>query len=193
MNRDTLLSLSRPELKALFLSGHPIDPESLDDSEYLGVSLGLPAWVDRLAWKTFIKTFHRDPSSGLLRGWNIRLVQRGLDGPHTSLERGGRARTFGHFAVQASADDPMRAPMTTGLLLHYGEGGNRGFDPMGAVRDPIVALEPQNPDLLLGWMWLNVLGVRLPTPSYFLLERLRPLGEVVQPIRRVHAALKLPA
>ncbi len=181
MNRDELLELNPKELKALFEAGHPIAPADLDDTEYLGLSLGLPEWIDKMAWKTFIKTFHRDPNTGELRGWNVRLEQEGLDAEPRAMLQGEKPRTFGHFRVQPSADQPMRPGMTTGLLLHYGHAGNRAFDPMRSVRDPIVALEAGDSRRLLGWMWWQGPGFRFPTPSYFLLERLRPLQEVVTP------------
>jgi hypothetical protein len=181
MNRDELLQLNQNQLKTLFEAGHPIDPLELDDTEYLGISLGLPAWIDRLAWKTFIKTFHRDADTGLLRGWNLRLVQEGLDEAPRAMTRGEKTRTFGHFRVQPNADLPMRPHLTTGLLLHYGDAGNRPLDPMRSVRDPIVALNAGDASRLLGWMWWQGPGFRMPTPSYFLLERLRPLQEVVAP------------
>ena len=46
-----------------------------------GTSLGLPALVEKLTWKTFQKTFYRDPRTGRLLGWNVRLEQDGLDAP----------------------------------------------------------------------------------------------------------------
>ncbi|RLB64229.1 MAG: hypothetical protein DRI90_05055, partial [Deltaproteobacteria bacterium] len=61
----------------LLTSGHSIDPRQLDDVEYRGISLGLPAIVEKLTWKKFKKVFHRDPATGVLRGWNVRMEQNG--------------------------------------------------------------------------------------------------------------------
>lgn len=178
-----LHAMDRSDLWELMRSGHPIDPAALDDSEYLGVSIGLPAWVDQLAWKTFVKSFHRDPASGQLRGWNLRLVQRGLAGPHEAKRRRGVPHSFGHFQVCRLADYGSPGGLENGLLLDYGRGGNAPWDPVGLLRDPIVALQPDSADLLLGWTWLDFGVARLKTPSFFTLQRLRPLSQLARPTR----------
>jgi hypothetical protein len=48
-----------------------------------------------------------------------------------------------------------------------------------------VAVEAGNANLLLGWTYLDVAGVRFGTPSYFTLERIGPLDAVVDPPRRL--------
>lgn len=176
MTRADLLAASRRELRALLDGGHPIDPARLDDTLYRGISLGLPAWVERLTWKQFAKAFHRDPHTGRLRGWNVRLEQAGLDRPLRPRLRAGRPWTFGHFAVVGA---PGR------LLLDYGAGGNRRLDPLTALRDPLVALHAGSVELLLGWSYLAIGPARVPTPSYFLLERDGPLTAPVPAPRTV--------
>ena len=171
MNTETLWAMSSKELKAQLASGHAIDPEVLNDTEYRGVSLGLPAWVERLTWKTFMKTFHRDPATGRLRGWNVKLEQDGLDaGPRAKVKK-GQPLTFGHYEVVPGQGRP-------GLLIHYGLGKNSALDPARLLRDPIVAIHAGSAELLLGWSYLD-LGFAVPTPSYFTLERVGPLSHVV--------------
>ena len=178
---DALRAMSPGELRDLLAHGHPVDPLSLEDSEYRGVSLGIPAWVEKMAWTTFMKTFHRDPDTGALRGWNIRLEQTGLDGPVEPMRTPtGVPTTFGHFEVVNA--DPATVPRGCGggLLIDYGLGGNARFDIMRCVRDPLVALEPGSNERLLGASYLD-LGFQVMTPSYFLLERFGPLEIVVYP------------
>lgn len=170
MNRDDVLALDRAGLAALLAHGHAIDPAALDDSQYRGISLGLPPLVEALTWKTFRKTFHRDPATGRLRGWNVRLAQTGLDGP----ARPGRA--FGHYEVTALGPTPR--PCGPGLLLDY-RAGSRG--PLGRLRDPLVAIHAGSVELLLGWSYLQVGRRQLATPSYFLLVREGRLASVVAP------------
>jgi hypothetical protein len=170
VTRAELLAASRGELRALLAGGHPIDPSRLDDTTYRGISLGLPAWVERLTWKKFTKAFHRDPRTGELRGWNVRIEQDGLDRPWRARIRDGRPWTFGHFAVVGEPDR---------LLLDYGAGGNRRIDPLNVLRDPLVALHAGSVELLLGWSYLAIGPARVPTPSYFLLERDGPLAAPV--------------
>ena len=73
----------------------------------------------------------------------------------------------------------MPRPCNRGLLLDYGLGGNPPWDPLSRMRDPIVALAPGRSDLLLGWSYLDLGRIDVPTPSFFLLERERPLGHRV--------------
>jgi hypothetical protein len=167
---SALLAASGAELASYFHDGHPVAPEALAGAEYHGTSLGLPRWLERLTWKTFIKAFAHDDRGGV-RGWNVRVDQRA---PWTPRLRDGVPVTFGHFAA-------VRAGSTT--MLDYGAGGNRRGDVTSVLRDPLVALEPGSADRLLGVSLVDVAGVRLPTPSYFLLERGGPLRHVATPAR----------
>jgi hypothetical protein len=176
---DEFLGLNHAQLSARLTGGHPIDPPSLDDTEYLGISLGLPAFVDKLAWKTFKKTFHRDPKSGKLRGWNIRMEQTGFSPPYQAKQQNGVPVTWGHYAVVSGENYRGPKPVPQGLMLDYGLGGNVPWD-LGVtiLRDPLVALEPGSSTVLLGWSYLRVGPVQVPTPSYFLLLRDCPLTHV---------------
>jgi hypothetical protein len=168
------VDLPRPELARILREGHPVDPGAIADFVYRGTSLGIPAWVERLAWKVFAKVFESDPETGHVRGWNLRIRQQGLDGPLEPLRKNGREITFGHFRVVSCEgyDMPVK---TRGVLLDYGLGGNGALDPTSRVRDPIVALTPGSADVLLGWTYLDLGFARIGTPSYFLLERYAPL------------------
>lgn len=163
--------------------GYPIDPGELDDTEYRGVALGLPGFVERITWKTFQKTFHRDPATGHLRGWNVRIEQRGIDADSVPLVKRGAPFTFGHYRVVPL--DPARSPrgLRTGLLIDYGRGGNARLDPLAMARDPLVAVNPGSADLLLGWTWLEIGPMQLGTPSFFSLQRERPLTHRASPPR----------
>jgi hypothetical protein len=174
-----LLAMRPRELAVALRSGHPIAPEALDDTRYRGISLGLPAWIEKLAWKTFVKTFKR--SGDVLRGWNVRLEQTGLDGEVVYQQlKNGEPKTFGHYHVVDAGPNPVGAHR--GLLIHYGLGGNPIFDPSGLMRDPLVALEPDSVDRLLGWSYVD-LRFSVGTPSYFMLERLGPLDHDATPPR----------
>ena len=168
--------MSRRELRQVMESGHPVDPNDLDDHVYHGVSLGLPGWVERLSWKTFAKTFHRDPQTGVLRGWNVRIQQAGVDGAYEPMhDKHGNTKTFGHYEVVSC--EGHSCPMgSQGLLIHYGRGGNPRFDPGGLLRDPIVALSAGDASVLLGYSYIEVGPLRINTPSFFRLVRGPALG-----------------
>lgn len=169
------LDMSRRELASALVNGYPIDPSTLDDTHYRGVSLGLPRWIERLSWKTFRKVFHRDPATSALRGWNVRLEQRGLDGPSVPLVRRGRPFSFGHFRVVEPAGRPMPLGDYRGLLIDYGLAPHAAFDVTRFLRDPIVALNEGKAELLLGFSYVEIGRVRFATPSFFTLEREGPL------------------
>lgn len=179
LSARALWRMRRGELEHVLASGHAIDPRALDDTEYRGVSVGLPAWVERLTWKTFKKVFHRDPNTGALRGWNVRIEQHGVEGPFAPKLRRGEPVTFGHFEV-VEPDAGARLP---GLLIDYGRGGNRRHDPVRRLRDPIVAVNDGDATVLLGWTYLDLGRTRLGTPSFFTLERDVPLTHRARPPR----------
>ena len=155
-----LRTFDRASLAAIMERGHSIDRSALDDTMWRGVSLGLPSMVEALTWKTFCKVFHRDRSTGALRGWNVKVEQRGVDAPIVPLRRRGARVTFGHYRV-IDGDAP-------GLLIDYGA-FERGV--LGRLRDPIVAVNDGRCDLLLGRSFVDLGAVgRVPTPSFFSLE-----------------------
>jgi hypothetical protein len=173
-----LLTLDSRGLMRALESGHAIDADALDDTEYRGVSLGLPSAIERLSWKTFKKVFHRDETTGALRGWNVRIEQTGdIHGPYTPMTRGNAPRTFGHYEVVDVTGHRMPCRVS-GLLIHYGLGKNGALDPIRRVRDPIVALEAGSVDLLLGWSYVDLGFTTVGTPSFFALSRDVPLTHV---------------
>ena len=160
-----LRSMSRPELTAVVRAGHAVDADAIADTEYRGISLGLPAFIEELTWKTFKKVFCRNELDRSVRGWNVRIEQTGLEPPFRPKRRNGAPVTFGHFAVEVRSN---------GLLLDYGAGAPR-FDPLGLVRDPVVAVNPGDPSLLVGTTYLALPFGDVPTPSFFSLELDGPL------------------
>jgi hypothetical protein len=164
-----LWGMSNAELAAILADGHPIAPEALCGS-YRGISLGLPAWVDKVAWKAFRKVFRSE--DGVV-GHNVRLRPPARivpidEEPAEPLLSRGQPVTFGPFRVRAlPADDPFGC--RAGLLLDYGA-MHPPWHPLGLLRDPLVAVLPGSSALLLGASWLQV-GLAMRTPSFFTLER----------------------
>lgn len=164
---SALLSASRRDLYHVLATGHPIAEGSLDDTEYRGISVGLPRWAERFSWKTFRKTFHRDPKTGRLRGWNVRMEQTGIEGPSVHKNRNGAPWVWGHYSVERSGDATM---------INYGVPENSFL--LRRMRDPIVALEAGSSDALLGVSYLDFGWFRVLTPTYFVLLREGPLSYV---------------
>lgn len=169
------LDLSKKDLKQLLIQSHPIDMDALAGSVYKGTSLGMPGWVDKIAWKTFAKTFYKDPNTGQLRGWNIKLKQGTGDSVEPLTSR-GKPKTFGHYLVREAKDYKMPVPCHHGLMLDYGLGANPRLDPARFIRDPLLSIQPGNADFLIGWSYVDIRGKLVGTPSFFVLERHGPIN-----------------
>ncbi len=182
MNLDahTIEQLGHRALLALLRDGHPVDPRAIENTAYQGISLGLPRWLEERTWKKFRKTFCRDAPTAPLRGWNVRLEQNGIDAEDRPLLRGGQPHTFGHYTVLPAHRRPRRRDIAKGwvprrgLLLDYGA-GEGPVSPLGRLRDPLVAVNAGDVSLLLGWSYLDLGVLALPTPSFFLLHKPQPL------------------
>jgi hypothetical protein len=158
-------------LREAILHGHPIEPAALEGWAYRGTSLGLPRIAERLTWKTFQKTFYREPGTGRLVGWNVRLEQDGVDAPSRPKVRRGRPITEWHYeVVPPGAVRHKPAGFDRGLMIDYSLGAN----PPGVIqlsKDPLVALRAGSADELIGVTYLTIAGVCVETPTYFTLER----------------------
>jgi hypothetical protein len=169
LTREVLWRLSVRELAGVLAAGHAIDLEALQGN-YRGVSLGLPAIVERMTWKTFRKTFRRDKGSGKLVGHNVRMRQTGVFGPSEPERRNGDDVTFGPYEVVElpSSGTPFRC--RAGVLLDYGA-RHPAWHPLARVRDPLVAVNVSDATLLLGATYLALGALETRTPSFFSLER----------------------
>ncbi len=177
---ERLRGLSRRQLAGVMQAGHGLDLDELADSMYLGVDLSLPRFAQKLVWETFCKTFHRDPESGLLRGWNVRLEQRGSDGPLLAQRTAaGQRRTFGHYLVRSARGQRFPAGWRGAHYLDYAQAGNKRWDLTRFAAAPLVAVRAGDMGLLLGWELLEVAGRRFPLPLYWALLRVGPLDHVV--------------
>lgn len=176
---DDLLPLSPSALRARMEAGFAIDAAALAGWEYEGVSLGLPHWVERLAWKTFKKVFLAEGDA--IRGWNVGVVQAGLDGPFEDRKKRGERVTYGHYGLRSAIPgEALGGAYHHGLVIDYGAVGS-GLDPGRRIRDPLVALRDGDPTLLLGASVLQLGSLGIRTPSFFLLRRGQPLTYNVAP------------
>lgn len=179
----SLRHASHRELRARILSGFAVDPRALEGYAYRGTSLGLPRAVELLTWKTFQKTFWREPTTGRLLGWNVRLEQDGIDAPSRPIRRGGVPVTEWNYEVVAPEGVPMPAGFDRGLVIDYARAPNPRLGPVTRTKDPLVALEPGNFDELLGVSYLVIAGRVIETPTYFTLERDHHIDYVPEVLR----------
>lgn len=179
---DDLLRMDGRALRAIVDRAEPFDPAALDGLQYQGVDLSLPRWVNRILWKTFRKTFLRDPATGRLRGWNVRMEQRGIDGPRAPMRGAdGQPRTFAHYELREAQGRRFPGGWAGAHYLHYGVQGNPF--PESAGRTPLVAVNAGSADLLLGWEVVRVGPLTLDLRDFWALRVEGPIDHVPAPRR----------
>ncbi|MEM9863864.1 MAG: hypothetical protein AAF938_19850, partial [Myxococcota bacterium] len=102
------------------------------------------------------------------------------DGPGLGTDARGR---HGFYDVVSATGRYGEFPQA--VLLNYGSGRNAATNPEARIRDYLVQVDPNNPDLFLGKAYLN-LGLTDVFSNFFVLERLRPAPgaeTVEQPLR----------
>jgi len=176
-----LMAMNRAQLHAVLLAGHPLDPDALAGHQYLGVDLSLPGWARKLLWHSFRKTFVRD--GDVVRGWNVRMEQRGIDGPQQPLRGRHGPITFGHYRIASATEGMFPGGYQGTHYLDYGNAHNSFFDLARLGCTPLVAVNAGSQDLLLGWEVFKLGPVMLPLPLYWALRREGPLDDVVAPPR----------
>jgi hypothetical protein len=178
--KTTFEDLQRMDARALHRvmeQGFPLDHDKLADTQYQGVDLSLPPLMNRLLWKTFRKTFHRDPVTGALRGWNYRMEQTGIDGPRVPMRRKGKNWSFAHYEVRSARGKRFPRGWSGADYLDYGVVGNPFGENLACA--PLVAVNEGDMSLLLGWEVFKLGPLWVPLPDYWALRLEGPLEEVV--------------
>ena len=166
-----LARLSPSELERAFLRGVTPDAEALVGWEFRGHNT--PPWFRLLGIRKFVKGFYADGDGGVW-GYNSPVVQDGVDRPWRLKPSDDLPKRFGFYTVRpvdAAAKDNL---YLHALLLDYGKGGNPTFDPSAGLRDYLVQVDRDDPDLLLGKAYYALGPLRVPTFSFFVLDRHRP-------------------
>jgi hypothetical protein len=157
------------ELDKVFQRGTTPSLDALVGWEFRGIN-HLPLNALPLAQiagiKKFVKGFFRD-ESGRVMGYNSPTKNNALDGRwHVAAKR------FGFYEV-AEVDPTARDnKYLHALLLDYGKGDNPFYDPSALLRDYVVQVDADNPDLFLGKAYGAIGPLRIPT-NFFILERFR--------------------
>jgi hypothetical protein len=165
----TLATWSDDQLEAALRKGTAPTFDSIAGWEFSGYNT--PQITKLLGIRKFRKGFYRVPS-GAVHGYNVKIEQNGgpLE-PWVPVERGGEPATLGYYDVKPVAPGSKDALYPNALLLDYNSGRNPFYDPAGLLRDYLVQVDPQNPDLLLGKAYLALGPVRVPAGGYFILQR----------------------
>ncbi|HVK76444.1 MAG TPA: hypothetical protein VM734_24130 [Kofleriaceae bacterium] len=159
------------ELETAFLRGATPTADQLAGWEFRG--LNTPAWFRLLGIKKFIKGFYRDAERDLW-GYNCPVEQNRIVEPWIAKPSDADPKRFGFYRVTSVDPTGRDNRYLHALLLDYGQGKNPRLDPSAGLRDYLVQVDKGNPDVFLGKAYFAVGPARLPTFSFFILERHRP-------------------
>jgi hypothetical protein len=162
-----LARASRHELEQTFQRGTTPEIDALVGWEFRGINC-----ISRLTGlQKFVKGMFRG-EDGRVMGYNIRAVQNVLDGRWHLRPSTDAPRRFGFYEVSPVDPTARDNLYLHALLLDYGKGGNAPWDVTRGLRDYLVQVDANNPDLLLGKAYYAVGPARLAS-NFFILERLR--------------------
>ncbi|MBX3269344.1 MAG: hypothetical protein KF729_03735 [Sandaracinaceae bacterium] len=171
---EILRDLSNGQREALMHAGVAPRFEDLVGAEFAGANT-LPI-VRLVGIRKFCKGFYEGPPRSakgpepFVQGYNIPVVNDADDAPHRLEPSPEKPKRFGFYRVHRVVEGARDARYPNGLLLDYSLGGNGLFGP--PLRDYLVQVYPDDPDLLLGKAYLALAGLRIPL-SFFVLKRLR--------------------
>jgi len=165
-----LEKMSLDELERVFLDGTTPDLDQLAGWEFRG--LNSPTWFRLLGIKKFIKGFYR--RDGGVYGYNCPVVQNKIDAEWIARPDDENPKRFGFYKVEPVDPTARDNAYLHSVLLDYGKGDNPKLDPSRGLRDYLVQVDADNPDIYLGKAYFAAGPLRLPTFSFFILERHRP-------------------
>jgi hypothetical protein len=162
------------EIEKTFMRGATPDMDALVGWEFRGINrfplypLPIP---ETLGIKKFVKGFYRG-EDGRVMGYNCPVEQNILDGRWRTKPSDTSPKRFGYYEVHPVDATSRDNAYLHAVLLNYGKGGNKPWDPTAGLRDYLVQVDPQNPDLFLGKAYYAIGPARLRT-NFFILERHR--------------------
>lgn len=166
-----MLNMSNKDVAQVFRNGHPVNKEELINKKYLGIDLSLPPLMNKILWKTFRKTFYREPETGIIRGWNVRLEQTGWEQQTIAMKnKKGEQIAFGHYHLLHAKGKKFPKGWQGADYLDYGVAGNAPYDLARLGYCPLVAVNEGSSELLLGWEVFKIGNIFIPLNDYWLLK-----------------------
>lgn len=181
-----LARATRGALELAVLRGATPDLDALVGWEFRGINAtprgALP--LARIAGiEKFVKGMFRTDDGEVL-GYNCPVVHNALDGRWQTRPSDEAPRRFGFYTVAPVDPTSRDNHYLHALLLDYGKGGNAAWDVTRGLRDYLVQVDADNPDLLIGKAYAAIGPARVAV-GYFLLERWRRApGRPAAPSRR---------
>lgn len=174
---EKLVKADERVLEELMQKGTTPKVENLIGWEFRGYNL--PYITEILGFRKFKKGFFvpEGESEKEVLGFNVLVVQNGFYGNWLALPSEAQPKRYGFYRVYPVRRDERDNKYPNALLLNYGIPRN-GFHPARLLRDYLVQVEADNPDLYLGRAYFAIGSFRL-FPSFFVLERYNRIqGEI---------------
>ncbi len=168
----SLVNACDKDLEYVLRDGVPPSLEGLVGYEFKGYNL--PFITRILGFRKFKKGFFLEPGQstekGEISGYNVVVAQNRLQDPWLAEPNDANPKRHGFYRAYKVRRSEVDDAYPNALLLNYGLGGNPRWNPAGLLRDYLVQVDPENPDLLLGKAYF-ALGSARAFPSFFVLER----------------------
>jgi hypothetical protein len=175
-NYATLCLARDEDLEQVMRCGGQPELSRLSGWEFRGFNT--PEILQLAGIRKFKKGFFRAdptrPHEDGVQGYNVNVVQGTLGDPWVDVERDGKPVRIGWYEARKVdlADQDNKYP--NAVLINYAlSDKNPAIDPSRLLRDYVVQVYPDNPDLYLGKAFLAVGPLRV-FASYFVLERHNP-------------------
>ena len=169
-----LARATRDDLERTVVRGATPDVDALVGWEFRGINATPPGAppIARLAGiQKFVKGMFR-AADGRAMGYNSPVVQNALDGRWHTRPSDESPRRFGFYELTPVDPTSRNNHYLHAILIDYGKGGNARWDVTSGLRDYLVQVDANNPDLFLGKAYAALGPVRLPL-GFFVLERFR--------------------
>ena len=164
-----VLRFDKRTMNAVMDHGEKPEQKRLVGYEFRGFNP--PAFTKALGIQKFMKGFYVD-GDGKWAGYNL-FVKNPRGGPDAPWEPKARGARHGFYDVVPTHTHSRYDDYPNAVLLDYGSGRNAKLNPEARIRDFLVQVDPDNPDIYLGKAYLD-LGLGRAFSNFFVLERLRP-------------------
>ena len=166
---NDLCMMSDRALKQVMLAGTQPSVQDLVGYEFDGFNTLDVTPV--LGIRRFRKGFFTTPDTppGELRGYNVAVAPGGPVEPWVALMKDGEVHRHSYFQVYPVREQEKDNLLPNAVLINYDVPVNPFWNP-GILRDYLVKVSPDNPDLFLGKAYV-ALGPGRLFVSYFVLRR----------------------
>ena len=160
-------------LESVMRMGIAPDLTSLAGWEFKGYNT--PDFIELLGFRKFKKGFYienpsLDPKQEIA-GYNVQVLQNPLGDDWFDKIHDGQSVKHGWYdCYQVRMTDPD-CKYPNAALINYDVPRNSSLDPTRKLRDYLVQVYPDNPDLLLGKAYVALFGPIRVFVSYFVLGR----------------------